>query len=159
MPLALILNWRVWAAMGLIISHWFAYHQGGLFKQVQLDRYINEQKTVHIAALDAARTTEQILQLAKQKAENDYQNIKRKSAAAAADTESERVLLITALDAARATTSNSTTTSGVDANPAERILRESIGRYEEVAQNADQLSNQVTGLQDYVRNVCIVGSK
>jgi hypothetical protein len=122
---------------------------------VEFDRYVAEQQTAHIAALEAARAKEQSLQTAKQKAENDYQAIKKKSADAAAGAESERVLLLEALDAARATTTDTATSIGTDASPQDRILRESIERYGEVAGIADKLSDQVTGLQDYVRGVCV----
>jgi hypothetical protein len=153
--LTLLLNWRTWAALGLVVTHWFAYHQGGLSKQVEFDRYVAEQQTAHIAALEDARAKEQTIQLAKQKAENDYQALKKKSADSALSAESERVLLLSALDAARSTPTNPTTGSGIDADPTQGILRESIGRYAEVAGIADRLSDQVTGLQDYVKGVCV----
>tara|TARA_R110000868_G_scaffold54575_1_gene170494 strand:+ start:7877 stop:8362 length:486 start_codon:yes stop_codon:yes gene_type:complete len=159
MPLTLLLNWRVWAAVGLALamaaSHWFAYHQGGLSATVALDAYIISQKTAHIAALEEARTKEQSLQLANTKVQNDYQTLKQKSARASAGAQSERLLLLAALDAARAAPTDTFPSGRVDASPAERVLAESVGRYEEVARDADRLSDQVTGLQGYVRNVCV----
>jgi len=155
MPLTLLLNWRFWAAIGLAVSHWFAYHQGGLSKQVELDKYVAEQQTAQIAELNSARAREQELQLAKQKAEYAYQDLKKKSADAALGAESERVLLLAAIDAARGATEDTVPGSGIDADPAQGILRESIGRYAEVAGIADRLSDQVTGLQDYVKGVCL----
>lgn len=153
--IAILLNWRTWAALGLVVTHWFAYHQGGLSKQVEFDAYVSEQQTAHVAALNAARTTEQTLQLAKMKAENEYQALKRRSADAAVGTESERMLLLAALDTARAAAPNTTTGGGADASPTERVLRASLAEYAQVAGSADRLSDQVTGLQDYVRGVCV----
>jgi hypothetical protein len=153
--IAILLNWRTWAALGLVVSHWFAYHQGGLSKQVEFDAYVSDQQTAHIAALNDARAKEQTLQLANSKVQNDYQALKRKSADSASGAESERLLLIAALDAARAAAPNSPAGSGADASPTERVLRESVGRYEAVARDADRLSDQVTGLQGYVRSVCL----
>lgn len=153
--MTLLLNWRFWAVIGLAVSHWFAYHQGGLSKQVDFDKYVAEQQTAQIAALEAARATEQTLQLAKQKAEYAYQDLKKKSADAALGAESERVLLLSAIDAARSTGANPAPDSGIDADTGKGILRESLGRYAEVAEIADRLSDQVTGLQDYVKGVCL----
>jgi hypothetical protein len=155
MPLTLLLNWRTWAALGLVVSHWFAYYQGGLSKQVEFDAYVSDQQAAHIAALKDARAKEQTLQLANSKVQSDYQALKRKSADSAYGAESERLLLLAALDAARAAVPNSTPGSGADASPTERVLRESVGRYEALARDADKLSDQVTGLQGYVRSVCV----
>jgi len=159
MPLTLLLNPRMWAglilALALVASHMFAYRQGGLSESVKFERYVSEQKTMHIAALEEARAKEQSLQLANTKVQNDYQNLKQKSARANAGAQSERLLLLAALDAARATGADSTPSSRTDASPAERVLTESVGRYEEVARDADRLSDQVTGLQSYVSSVCV----
>jgi len=158
MPLTLLLNWRFWAAIGLAVSHWFVYHQGGLSERQKLLSYVNEQQTAHIAALETARATEQTLQLAKQKAEYAYQDLKKKSADAAAGADSERLLLLSALDTARGATKDTTPSSGIDADPIQGILRESLGRYAEVAGDADKLADMVTGLQEYVRSVCLRGN-
>ena len=152
--IAVLLNWRTWAALCLVVSHWFAFHQGGLSKQVDFDRYVAEQQTDHIAALADARAREQTLQLAKQKAENDYQAIKKKSADSALSAESERVLLVAALDAANSTRADTTTGGGTDAAHRDIVLRESITEYQTLARDADRISDQLTGLQDYVKGVC-----
>jgi Protein of unknown function (DUF2514) len=157
--IAVLLNWRVWAVTGIVVmlavSHWFAYHQGGLSVQVAFERYMSEKKTAHSAALEAARAKEQTLQLTNAKVTNDYQTLKNTSATAAAAAKSERVRLLEALSAARAASSNTTTGTRADAGPAERILVDILGKYEEVAGAADKLADQVTGLQGYVRNVCV----
>jgi len=155
MPLTLLLNWRVWAAVGFALSLWFAYYQGGLSERVEHERYVSEQKTLHIAALEAARAKEQSLQLANSKVQNDYQALKQKSADAAYGAESERLLLLAALDATRPTPTNTAPGGRVDAAPADRVLVDSLRKYEAVARDADKLSDQVIGLQGYVRNVCV----
>ena len=155
MSFSILLNWRVWAALGLLISHWFAYHQGGLAPKLEFSEYRNTEKNNLIEAIKGARAQEQTLQLAKQKAEYAYQDLKKKSADAAAGADSERVLLVAALDAARGAAKDTAPGSGIDADPAQGILRESLGRYAEVARIADKLSDQVTGLQDYVTGVCL----
>lgn len=151
------LNPRTWltiaGAIALAVSHWFAWHQGGLSVQLEFERYVSEQQTAHIAALEDARAKEQALQLTNAKVNNDYQALKHTSATAAAAAKSERMRLLAAL-AARAATTDSTTGPRSDADPTERVLRESVERYQEVAGDADRLSDQVIGLQDYVRGVC-----
>lgn len=151
------LNPRTWltlaGAIALAVSHWFAWHQGGLSERLEFARYVSEQKTAHIADLEAARAKEQSLQLTNEKVTHDYQALKHTSATTAAAAKSERVRLLAAL-AARAATTDSTTGPRADADPTERVLRESVERYQEVAGDADKLADVVTGLQAYVRGVC-----
>ena len=159
--IAILLNWRTWAgiaaAIALAGSHWFAWHQGGLSERLEFERYVSEQKTAHIADLEAARAKEQALQLTNAKVIHDYQALKRTSTDSAASAKSERMRLLAALAAlaARAATTDSTTGPRADADPTERVLRESVERYQEVAGDADRLSDQVIGLQAYVRGVCV----
>ena len=94
------------------------------------------------------------MQLANSKVQNDYQTLKRMSVTAATGAKSERMQLLAALDSASAASSNTTASGRVDASPTERILTESLGEYEALAGAADQLSDQVIGLQSYVSGVC-----
>jgi Protein of unknown function (DUF2514) len=142
------------ALVGVLAAGAGGFKLGGLSVQADFDRYVSEQQTAHIAELEDARAKEQALQLTNTKVANDYQALKRTSANAATVAQSERVRLLTTIDSIRAASTNTTPSDRADASPTERILAESLGRYEAVAQDADRLSDQVIGLQDYVRGVC-----
>ena len=141
-------------ALALAASHWFAYRQGGLSVQLEFERYVGEQQTAHIAALEDARAKEQALETTNANVTHDYQALKHTSATTAAAAKSERVRLLAAL-AARAASTNTTTGPRADAGPTERILVESGERYEALAADADRISDQVIGLQSYIAGVCL----
>lgn len=154
MPWNLILNWRVvFAALilaTLTASHWKAYVAGksAVLSQVKAEAMANEQ---------AARAREQALVIAKQQAEEAYVTLKSNTQRAVAGAQSELGRLRVVLDARqREAAATATPGTGVDASPAAE--RQLFGQCAEtlvgVAQQADQLAAQVSGLQGYVRAVC-----
>lgn len=153
MPWNLILNWRVvFAALilaTLAASHWKAYVAGksAVLTQVKAEAMANEQ---------AARAREQALVIGKQQAEEAYVTLKSNTQRAVAGAQSELGRLRVVLDARREAASTAATGTGVDASPAPE--RQLFGQCAEtlvgVAQQADQLAAQVSGLQGYVRAVC-----
>jgi Tfp pilus assembly protein PilV len=153
MPWTLILNWRVIFAVlvsiTLATSHWKAYVAGkhSTLAHIQAEALANEQ---------AARAREQALVAAKHKAEEDHAAFKLRTQRAVAGAQSELVRLRDTL-ANRQTAATATTCTGTDA--AATTERQLFGQCAEalagVAQQADQLAAQVTGLQGYVSAVCL----
>lgn len=154
MPWSLILNWRVifaaLIALTLAASHWKVYIAGknAVLAKVQADAMANEQ---------AARAREQQLIAAKHKAEEDHAAFKLRTQRAVAGAQSELGRLRDVL-AAREAAATATPSTGTDA--AATTERQLFGQCAEtlagVAQQADQLAAQVTGLQGYVSAVCTV---
>jgi Tfp pilus assembly protein PilV len=152
MPWSLILNWRVvfavLIAFTLATSHWKVYNAGkhATLAKVQADAIANEQ---------AAREREQQLVAAKHKAEEEHAAFKRRTQRAVAGAQSELGRLRDTL-AERQAAATATSSTGTDA--AATTERQLFGQCAEalagVAQQADQLATQVTGLQGYVSAVC-----
>lgn len=154
MPWSLILNWRVLlaalVAVTLAATHWKAYVAGKntVLAQVKAEAMANEH---------AAREREHVLVTAKQKAEEAYVTLKRDTQRAVAGAQSELGRLRVVLDARqRQADSTAPPLPGTDA--AATTERQLFGQCAEtlagVAQQADQLAAQVSGLQGYVSAVC-----
>ena len=153
MPWSLILNWRVvFAALVLAIlatSHWKAYVAGksAVLTQVKAEAMANER---------AAREREHALLADKQKAEEAYVTLKTNTQRAVAGAQSELGRLRVVLDARREAAATASTATGVDAAaaPERQLFGQCAETLAGVAQQADQLATQVSGLQGYVRAVC-----
>lgn len=154
MPWSLILNWRVIFAVivatTLAATHWKVYIVGknAVLEQVKAEAMANEQ---------AARAREHALVIAKQQAEESYVTLKRNTQRAVAGAQSELGRLRVVLDARqREATSTATTSTGTDAAtaPERQLFGQCAETLAGVAQQADQLAAQVSGLQGYVSAVC-----
>lgn len=147
--------WRLTLAFVISVflagTHWKAYVSG---KKAVLA----EVQAKALEAERAARQRERELVLARQQVEEAYAKHKRQAASAAAAARSE-------LDRLRITLANPrvTATPGTAAQPradgpgsAEReLLAACAGEVQGLAAEADRLAGKVTGLQSYVREVCL----
>lgn len=153
MPWSLILNWRVIfaaiVAVTLTITHWKAYVAG---KSAVLDQV----KTTAMANERAARAREQALVDAKQKAEEAYEAQKLINRRAISGAQSELGRLRNTLTA-RAAAAPAATSPRTDA--ADTPERELFGQCAEtlagMAAEADRHTATVSGLQAYVKGVCL----
>jgi len=154
MPWTLILNWRVIAALVVAVTlaatHWKAYIQGKTAVRTQMQAQV-------LATEQAARAREHELIAARHQAEEAYAALKRSTQRAVAGAQSELGRLRDTLaQRQREATSDATTEPGTHA--AATTERQLFGQCAEtlagVAQQADQLADQVSGLQSYVRHVC-----
>lgn len=155
MPWLIFADWRILAAallsVVLIGTHWRAYDAG---KTSALNKY-----QAHIADIErATRAREHQLTAAKQQAEERYEIEKRNAATANAGARAQLERLrhrLAQRQAPRAATTPAPVTRIDAASPPERqLLGECAQTVVEVAGDADRLAAQLTGLQDYVRNVC-----
>ena len=160
MPLNLLLNWRIWASVGFVVFQaWFGYtmyKKGQENVQVEFDMYKNQQILNALNAENVARAKERVLQSTNDKVTKDYENLKTATAVAVSALDADRMRLQSTLAASHSTApKDSSTGAGIIESPEDGVLTECLARYEEVAGDADALSNQVKALQDYINKVVL----
>lgn len=138
-------------ALVLTATHWKAYDAGNTSALIKYQAQLAEVER-------ATRAREHQLIAAKQQAEERYETEKLNAATANAGARAELERLRRRL-AQRQTVRTDTTPApspSIDAAaPTERqLLGQCAQTAVEVAGDADRLAAQLTGLQDYVRNVC-----
>ena len=135
-------------AVVLAGTHWKAYINGQ--KNVRA-----EYQAKQLAAEQAAREREQELVAERKKLEDRYVQSKRKADISAAAARAELERLRDQLAAGGAATADPTAAIRADAGTVEgQLLGACASALVAVAEDADRLSAQVVGLQDYVRGVC-----
>ena len=148
-------------AVVLCATHWKAYVVG---KDMVMSQWQQEKTQLAQAALEAeqiARKKEQELVVAKEKAEKQYVEEKRKAAKSAASASAE-------LDRLRDTLATAPTNSGEESHcactgtrvdVATGLERELLGHCAaslvQLAAEADRLETVIVGLQSYVKDVCL----
>lgn len=126
----------------------------------RLGQQLADVQATHAQALalaeSQARTREQTLVAAKQKAEEAHEANKKQSqrAIAGARTELDRLRDILATRSAPADAAPSAGTDAASCTERE-LLGEGAGHLADLAAEADRLTATVSGLQGYVRGVCI----
>ena len=153
-PLSILLNWRIWVGVALLASHGWAYHLGGLAKTVDFAKYVQARTDAALAAEREARAKEATLNQANQKVTEDYESLKTATATAVGALDSNRLQLLATIRTRNSGTPRSASACQcADATPQERVLTSCVTEYSSVAGDAEALSNQVTGLQAYVKTV------
>jgi hypothetical protein len=155
--LSLLLNWRAVGAflatlaLALLIGQ--IYKAGQAQGRAELNAYKLAQTQAALAAQEAARAREKTMQLNNQKVTANYESLKTATATAVVALDRDRLQLMSDLAFARAAPVDSG--SGLRSAPTTEsiILAGCLQRYEEVAGDAQALSNQVRGLQGYVSRV------
>ena len=154
----IFLNWRIWAFAALVgaiaMAGYTGFKEGEKTVQALFDAYRLAQDQQALAAEQAARAKEQSLNLANQKVSQDYEDLKKVSAAAISRLDGERVRLQAAIAAVDHPASKDTPAVAVaDESPEGRVLSDCVRQYDSVATDADRLSDQVKGLQKYIQDV------
>ena len=131
--------------------------QERLIWTTKMNARLAEANAKILALENAARDKEHAMQTANEKVIQDYESLKTATATAVSALDADRVRLQQALSRARsgnsAAPANPQAGLPPDAAPESRILSECLARYEAVAGDADELSNGLKALQDYVNNV------
>ena len=157
MPLSLLLNWRVIARLIFTVlmaaGGWKCYVLGKNSEKVEFDVYKAEQIAATLKLESMYRAKEQSMQSTNQKVTENYESLKSATAVAVGSLDTERLRLVSALTEARGTTAYSGTGLQSNASPEDIILGGCLNQYEEVAGDAKELSDQVIGLQDYIKRV------
>jgi hypothetical protein len=159
---SLLLNWRLWAVLGLLaanaVSYSTGHHKGYLTGRAEVqDEFTayKEQSFEQAMAEQVKRNAEAArMSETNQKVTENYETLKTATSTAVRALDSDRMRLQAAI-ASRRSSATSDTKAGLspDAGPEVRVLGECIRRYEEVAGDAQSLSDTVKSLQDYVAGV------
>ncbi len=143
-----------WSVAGLVLvvlfaaANWKSYVSG-----VQRERTRWEAKTARAEAM--AREHEQRMIAAKHEAEVKYEQLKKRSARAAAGAQSELDGLRNALGERQvAADSSACPRADAGARLEQELLGYCAGALVNLAAEADRLEATVVGLQGYVKNVC-----
>jgi len=159
--LALLLNPRVLIAIAVAAVLAFAgykcYTLGEDHVQTQFTQYKADQANAALELNKAFRAKEQSMVAANQKVTDNYEALKISTGTAIADLNAERLRLLAAINSRPAGAGNVPSYTGPglrpDATPEDVVLAGCTSRYGEVAEDAANLADQVTALQDYVNSV------
>ena len=158
--LALLLNWRVWAAIVLASSLVFAgiggYKYGKNTVQQEFDAYKTTQVQQAFKQQELNTLKEQQLQDSTTKVTNDYSAKVTSTSSSIADLARLRHNLTASPSGV---VPQASPASGVpDGDAKDWVLAECRDRRDELAGEAQQLSDQVSGLQSYIKGVTTNGS-
>ena len=148
-------------ALALIAAGWKVHHTG--YQAGVNDTQANYQAQA-LEAERQARATERAKVIAVNQVETRHEQTKQAAAAAAAaaDTELDRLrtLLATPTSTPQPTATDPTPAARADdASRARLVVGQCAGALASMAATADALEARVTGLQDYVRAVCLAPAK
>ena len=123
--------------------------------QAAFDKYVAAAKDGALREQTKRDTEAAVMRTTNEKVTADYESLKTATATAVRALDADRMRTLSALAAARHSAAPSDPATGLpaDASSEDRVLAECLNRYEEVAGDADGLSNQVKALQDYVHRV------
>lgn len=142
-------------AVVLLATHWKAYVVG---KTTVMSQWQQEKTQTALEAEQIARKKEQELVVAKEKAEKQYVEEKRKAAKSAASASAELDRLRDQLSAAPINNNHCPCTES-GANASTGLERELLGycaaSLVQLAAEADRLETVIVGLQSYVKDVCL----
>ena len=158
-----LLDPRVWGALIFVVLeamagltiHNHGVTQGRAEVQAAFDAY-RVQVQDEAIRVQAQRDAEaKAMRVTNEEVTANYESLKTATSVAVRALDTDRMRALSALAAARHSTAPSDPKTGLptDATSEDRVLAECLNRYEEVAGDADGLSNQVKALQDYVHRV------
>ena len=155
-----LLNPRVWIAAIVVavlaLTHLSAYRVGRAAVRTAWDKERAAQMQAQLKAEAAVRLLEQNMQRQVERIANEAAKKQAALSARAAATELAAGQLrdeIARLNARPAPTGAELAAVVGEARTARELLGACSGRYESVARSADELRDQVSGLQDFVKNV------
>ena len=155
--LTLLLNWRVWAGIGALVVllgiSAKSYETGKRTVQNQFDEYKAYEVKRALETEKFYQAKLQSLIATNQQVGEQYEQLKKVSDASAKSLRDQRLRFDSLLASRDQTSPSAPPDSFTYATTKSKILRECAGRLEEVAADADRLSNQVLGLQSYIREV------
>jgi multidrug resistance efflux pump len=152
-----LLNWRVWALLGIVVvcggALYKAYEMGGDEPRAELADYKAEQVEKALTASEQNRKTEQAMAAKLRKAQDDYAKLQKLNADSARDLDRVRGDFQTAINSR--CTANPTAPGCVDG--AGKLERELLGSCAqalgELAAEADGATAKVVGLQAYIKSI------
>lgn len=153
----ILLNWRVWALLGILAvcggALYKAYEMGGDEPRAELAAYKAEQIEKALTASEQNRKTEQAMAEKLRKANDEYAKLQKLNADSARDLDRVRGDFQTAINSR--CTANPTAPGCADAGGG--LERELFGHcasaLSELAVQADRLETKVIGLQAYIKSI------
>jgi hypothetical protein len=160
----ILLNWRLWVTVGfvaLFVALGLKVYKAGRDEGLaQLAEYKNEQLRLAIKEQQARDDKKAELDAANQKVGEINENVKKITLDGIKSLTDARLRLNATIASGHSPASSSPTSAPVTyATTKDQILGECTAAYTEVAGDAQQLSDQVTGLQKYIGEVVQHGSK
>lgn len=155
--MTLLLNWRVWVAIGMALAislaGWKGYGLGKESVQGEFDKYKAEQVAQALKVDSENRAKEQGMQLSLENLTNAYiKNQKANSANAIAANNSLRELQTT-IDSPTGTDSPASRSTDGRAGLEQELLGNCAATLVRLAQEADGLEARLVGLQTYIKGV------
>lgn len=156
-----LLNPRVWLAIGLAVllaaSHFGAWKTGRAGVRADWDRDIADRTAQALAASEAARAKEQALQAENTRIRSTYakETARAQTDHAAAVADLDSLLHATGTTRSQAGADPAPTAGADDAARARHLLEQCAVSITALAEAADTIEARLTGLQDYVRTVCL----
>ena len=152
-----LLSPKLWLALALAgvlaISHGFAYKSGRAAVRVQWDKERAEITAAALVASEARRVKGELLTATNTKVINDYNTQKTQSTAAAVVNAGKLRDLQASLDRARS--QQAPAVSGTAPDPRLDIIAECSSTVGKLDDTVKSLAGTLTGLQGYVRGVCL----
>lgn len=159
----LLLNWRVWAALAFMAAeiwggyklHHAGYEEGRAEVQQQFTLF-KEQALEQAMAAQVARNAEtQAMQAKNKEVTANYESLKVATGTAVLALDAARMRAVAELAASRDSSAPIDTSTGLpaDATSEDRVVAECFGRYEQVARDAQEISDTLRALQAYVTGV------
>ena len=154
----ILLNWRVWALLGILAvcggALYKAYEMGGDEPRAELAAYKAEQIEKALTASEQNRKTEQAMAEKLRKANDEYAKLQKLNADSARDLDRVRGDFQTAINSR--CTANPTAPGCADGSGKleRQLLEECAGAFVGMAKTAQRLADKVIGLQGYVNAAC-----
>jgi len=162
MPYSLLLNWRLWAALGFVVLeawagwklHHAGYESGRSEVQSLFDAFRMQTLEQAMAAQVERQAQESAMSAKNQKVTADYVSLQTATGVAVRALDADRMRL-QAIIAASRHSPGPDPGAGLPADDAAQVgvLAECIDSFAALAGDADRLADQVTGLQAYVARV------
>lgn len=151
-----LLSWRVWAGVAVAValagSHWKAYVSGKNTVRSEFNAYVAEEKMLLAAAAETARMRERSINNTLRASYDQYNTLKSIRAADVKSAASGLRDLEATVASSRGT--DTTTPSGVDEpSPYKELFLTCSRTLQSMAEEADGISNRLSGLQDYVKAI------
>ena len=159
--LALLLNWRVWAAIiafSVVVSAGIGgYKYGRNNVQEQFNAYKTQQLQDAVEQQKLVAKQQEAMQTSNQKVSDNY--VLKSTSTSTAISELARLRQHQQSSSSSIVSQSSPAASSPDDGAKDGVLAECRDRRDQLAGEAQQLSDQVTGLQSYIRDVVQNGTK
>jgi len=156
--IAILLNWRTWLVAALVASGAYLYHAGNVSGkaaiQSQFDAYKAKDAEQALAAQIERQTQESAMSAKNKEVTANYVSLQAATATAVGALDRDRMRLQAALAAYRGSTGKDSGTGlQIDDSAIVGAFSECVNKYSGLAKEADETSDTLKALQEYVHTV------